>query len=176
MFLLTPLLLCIIKYMHLALLYLHLDARERIQLARQFLHPAPPSRLGTMISPSNKKQIYCRHGGKFCWCRTYDSFYVISYYFLISQDMLCHLVVFTKVRDYLCQYLESNGRSICWDYNSSPSLDISFSHTYVYPPSPPPFLVQRASLVCLFLQSLISASWIGSLVNVRNNKLLQLHM
>ena len=89
--------------------------------------------------------------------------------------MLCHLVVFTKVREYLCQYLESNGRSICWDYNST-SLDISFSHTYVYPPSPPPFLVQQASLVCLFLQSLISASWIGSLVNVRNNKHLQRHI
>ena len=89
--------------------------------------------------------------------------------------MLCHLVVFTKVREYLCQYLERNGRRICWDYNNSPSLDISFSHTYVYPPSPPPFLVQRASLVCLFLQLLIR-SLIGSLVNVRNNKLLQRHI
>ena len=55
-------------------LYLHLDARERFQLARQFLHSAPPSRLGTMISPSNKKQIHCRHDGKICWCRTCNSF------------------------------------------------------------------------------------------------------
>ena len=46
-------------------LYLQLDARERFQLARQFLHPAPPSRLGTMISPSNKNRFTADTMGNF---------------------------------------------------------------------------------------------------------------
>ena len=46
-------------------LYLHLDARERFQLARQFLHSAPPSRLGTMISPSNKNRFTADTMGNF---------------------------------------------------------------------------------------------------------------
>ena len=72
-FLLTPLLLCIIKYMHLAHCICIWTQERDFNWRASFFHSAPPSRLGTMISPSNKKQIHCRHDGKICWCRTCNS-------------------------------------------------------------------------------------------------------
>ena len=54
-------------------LYLHLDARERFQLARQFFSLCPSLQIRNNDFSVKQKQIHCRHYGKLCWCRTCNS-------------------------------------------------------------------------------------------------------